>query len=80
MDKYNCLMMDVQGAEMMALRGFEQNLKYIDYIYTELNYDSMYEGCCLEPEFTVYLKQRGYKLVKSFDTGYGWGDGLYIKY
>lgn len=79
MQDYNCLMMDIQGAEMMALRGFEQNLQHIDYIYTELNFDSMYEGCCLEPEFTLYLQQRGYSLVKSFDTGYGWGDGLYIK-
>jgi FkbM family methyltransferase len=77
--KYNCLMMDVQGAEMMVLRGFEENLKHIDYIYTELNFDSMYEGCCLEPEFTLYLKNKGFNLVKWFDTGFGWGDGLYIK-
>lgn len=79
LSKYNCLMMDIQGAEMMALKGFEKNLNYMDYIYTELNFDSMYEGCCLEPEFTQYLKDRGYELVKFFDTGYGWGDGLYIK-
>ena len=79
MQNYNCLMMDIQGAEMMALQGFEKNLSYIDYIYTELNFDSMYEGCCLEPQFTLYLRERGYTLVKSFDTGYGWGDGLYIK-
>lgn len=79
MQSYNCLMMDIQGAEMMALQGFERNLGHIDYIYTELNFDSMYEGCCLEPEFTLYLQERGYTLVKLFDTGYGWGDGLYIK-
>lgn len=79
MKNYNCLMVDVQGAEIHVLRGFEQHLKYIDYIHAELNYDSMYEGCCLEPEFTNYLQGRGFKLVKSFDTGLGWGDGLYIR-
>jgi FkbM family methyltransferase len=79
MSLYNFLMMDIQGAEMMALRGFEKNLRYIDYIYTELNFDSMYEGCCLEPQFTQYLESKDYKLVSFFDTGYGWGDGLYIK-
>jgi len=76
---FNCLMMDVEGAEMMVLRGFEKNLKFIDYIYTELNFDSMYEGCCLEPEITLYLKDMGFSLVKYFDTGFGWGDGIYIK-
>ncbi len=79
MSQYNCLMMDIQGAEMMALKGFEGNLSCIDYIYTELNFDSMYKGCCLEPEFTLYLADRGYTLVESFDTGHGWGDGLYVK-
>lgn len=79
MQQYNCLMMDVQGAEMMVLRGFNENLNHIDYIYTELNFDSMYKGCYLEPEFTAYLAEKGYTLVESFDTGHGWGDGLYIK-
>lgn len=79
MTKYNCLMVDVQGAEIHVLKGFEQYLKYIDYIHAELNYDSMYEGCYLEPEFTNYLQARGFRLVKSFDTGLGWGDGLYIR-
>lgn len=79
MTEFNFLMIDVQGAEMFVLRGFENNLRYINYIYTELNYDSMYEGCCLETELTEYLDNHGFYLAKSFDTGNGWGDGLYIR-
>lgn len=79
MNLFNFLMIDVQGAEMFVLRGFEKNLQYIKYIYTELNYDVMYEGCCLEKDLTAYLKEHGFYLAKSFDTGYGWGDGLYIR-
>jgi len=79
MNKFNFLMIDVQGAEMLVLRGFESNLQHIKYIYTELNYDSMYEGCCLEKDLTQYLEQHGFYLAKSFDTGHGWGDGLYIR-
>lgn len=79
MTKFNFLMIDVQGAEMFVLKGFENNLKYVNYIYTELNYDTMYEGCCIEKDLTNYLGQRGFYLAKSFDTGYGWGDGLYIR-
>lgn len=77
--KYNCLMMDVQGAEIFVLHGFDKYLDSMDYIYTELNYESMYVNCCLEPEFSKYLDARGFTLCKSFDTGKGWGDGLYIK-
>lgn len=77
--KYNTLMMDVQGAEIFVLKGFQENISNIDYIYTELNFDSMYEGCMLEPEFTEYLNGLGFNLVKYFDTGFGWGDGLYVR-
>ena len=78
-NKYNCLMLDVQGAELLVLKGFEKYLHYMDYIHTELNYDTMYKGCCLEPQLTKHLQERNFKLVKSFDTGLGWGDGLYIR-
>ena len=77
--KYNTLMMDVQGAEIFVLKGFQENISNIDYIYTELNFDSMYEGCMLEREFTEYLNGLGFNLVKYFDTGFGWGDGLYVR-
>jgi len=79
MNNFNTLMMDVQGAEIFVLKGFNENISNIDYIYTELNFDSMYEGCMLEPEFTQYLNGLGFNLVKYFDTGFGWGDGLYIR-
>lgn len=79
MSKYNFLMMDAQGAEMSILKGFEDNIKHIEYIYSELNFENMYKGCSLEKEFSQYLYQRGFKLVKYFDTGFGWGDGLYIR-
>lgn len=79
MHNYNCLIMDVQGAELLVLKGFEQNLDCIDYIHTELNFESMYKNCCLEKDLTEYLKNKNFSLVESFNTGFGWGDGLYIK-
>jgi hypothetical protein len=33
----------------------------------------------LEREFTEYLNGLGFNLVKYFDTGFGWGDGLYVR-
>lgn len=76
---YNCLVMDVQGSELHVLRGFDSSIDNIDYIYTELNFDNMYENCALEKDLTEYLNNRGFTLVEHFDTGFGWGDGLYVK-
>jgi hypothetical protein len=59
--------------------GFEKNISNIDYIHTELNFDSMYKNCCLEKELSNYLSKQGFSLVESYNTGFGWGDGLYIK-
>jgi FkbM family methyltransferase len=77
--KYNMLMIDVQGAEYLVLKGFEKNINNIDYIYTELNFENMYKNCVIEKDLTEYLSTLGYTLKKSFNTGFGWGDGLYIK-
>lgn len=77
--KFNFLMMDVQGAELLVLEGFKQNLKHIEYIYTELNFDTMYKNCVLETELTEFLGRENFHLAKFFDTGFGWGDGLYIR-
>lgn len=76
---YNCLIMDVQGSELHVLEGFNSGIENIDYIYTELNFESMYENCVIQEDLTMYLNKKGFNLVESFDTGFGWGDGLYIK-
>jgi FkbM family methyltransferase len=76
---YNCLVMDVQGSELHVLKGFNSGVGNIDYVYTELNFESMYQGCALEKDLTEYLNDKGFTLVESFNTGFGWGDGLYIK-
>jgi len=78
-NKFNFLMMDVQGAEKMVLEGFKENINHIEYIYTELNFDVMYKNCVLENELTEYLRKENFYLAKYFDTGFGWGDGLYIR-
>ena len=77
-NKYDMLMIDVQGAEMLVLKGFSKNLNNIKYVYTELNFDSMYNNCVLEPELTEYMKQNDFVLLDYFDTGKGWGDGVYV--
>lgn len=77
MNRFNTLMMDVQGSEKLLLDGFTENIKYIDYIYTEINFEEMYEGCVLFSELDQCLKMHNFKLIEYFDTKKGWGDALY---
>lgn len=78
MSKYNFLLMDLQGAEYYALEGFSQNIRYIDYIVAELNYEELYEGCMLAEDFDEYLSELGFvKIMATKYVNFGWGDGYY---
>lgn len=77
MNRFNMLMLDIEGSEKLVLDGFTENIKYIDYIYTEVNFEEMYSDCVLFDELDQYLKMHNFKLIEYFDTKKGWGDALY---
>ena len=77
---FNFLNLDIQGAELKALKGMEEYLKNVDYIYTEVNSDYVYEGCALINEIDDYLLNFGLKRVETKWCGdYRWGDSFYIR-
>ena len=76
---YNFLMLDIQGAEGQALAGALKTLQRIDYIYTEVNYVEMFEGCMLEPDISSMLSSAGFCKIIEYDVGVGWGDAFYVK-
>lgn len=75
----NLLMMDVQGAELMVLRGATETLKQIDYIYTEVNRDEVYENCAKVEELDIFLSGHGFVRTDTDWAGGTWGDALYLK-
>lgn len=75
--KFNFLNLDIQGAELLALKGFVHNLQHIDYIYTEFNTEEVYKGCSLLNDLDKFLKD--YKRVETKHTAKGWGDCFYIR-
>jgi FkbM family methyltransferase len=77
--KYNFLNFDIQGAELKALKGMEEYLNGVDYLYTEVNSDYVYKGCALVTELDDYLKQFNLFRVETYWTDYKWGDALYIR-
>lgn len=76
---YNFLNLDIQGAELKALKGMEDYLSNVDYIYTEVNSDYVYKDCSLITELDDYLRQFGLVRVETKWTDCKWGDAFYIR-
>ena len=76
---FNFLNFDIQGAELKALKGMEEYLPNVDYLYTEVNSDYVYTGCALITELDDYLKQFGLLRVETKWTDYKWGDAFYMR-
>lgn len=76
---FNVINLDIQGAELKALKGLHEYWENIEAVFTEVNYREMYEGCALVGEMDEFLEEKGFKKVEEVDTGAGWGDALYIK-
>jgi len=78
--KYNFWNFDIQGAELMALKGSEKSIQYAEAIYLEVNKRELYKNCGLITEIDKFLHAYQFKRVVTKMTDHGWGDALYIKY
>jgi len=77
--KYNFLNLDIQGAELLALKGAVDLLKNIDYVYSEVNIKHLYKDCALMDEMDSFLKEHGFERAEEKILSHGWGDAFYIK-
>jgi len=75
----NFLNIDLQGAELLALKGLGNRLNSIDYIYTEVNVGSVYVGCATMIELDRFLHERGFIRIATKLTKWQWGDALYVR-
>lgn len=76
----NFLNMDLQGAEGMAIAGAQEFIKRVDYVYTEVNRDALYQGCTLFNQFVSIMGDLGFKMVESIIyENLGWGDAFFIR-
>jgi hypothetical protein len=74
---FNFINMDVQGFELEVLKGGKQTLDQVDYVYTEVNRDEVYEDNVYIEELDVFLSD--FSRVETEWTGETWGDALYIR-
>lgn len=71
--------LDIQGAELAALRSAGDLLKHADAIYAEVNTQEVYKGCGQLPELDAFLESKGFKREMIEMTDKGWGDALYVR-
>lgn len=74
------LNIDIQGAELLALKGCQKNLGNISSVYLEINETEVYQNCGLIGEIDSFLETFNFKRVeKAMWENHPWGDAFYIK-
>lgn len=76
--KLNFWNFDIQGAELLALKGATNYIKYAKAMYLEVNEKELYLNCGLIKDIDLFLEQYNFKRVITNMTEHGWGDALYI--
>lgn len=78
-DNYGLVNLDIQGAELEALKGMGALLQKVSVVYTEVNREYLYEGCPLVDEVDTWLDAEGFRRTVTKWTSKGWGDAIYIR-
>jgi len=86
-NRVGLLVLDIQGAEMMALSGASNFLQHVDAVICEVNLIKNYEGCPLEEDIDKVFASAGYtKQLAIYHELYdqtgrfpAWGECLWYK-
>ena len=77
---FDFINLDIQGAELNAVKGLGSRLANINWIYTEVNKKKVYKNIYLVKDIDDYLRSYGFKRIATYWLpGVGGGDALYVK-
>uniref|UniRef100_A0A6C0HLL0 Methyltransferase FkbM domain-containing protein n=1 Tax=viral metagenome TaxID=1070528 RepID=A0A6C0HLL0_9ZZZZ len=82
MKKYNIpnvdiIWMDLQGAELLALKGLGNYLSTVKYIYTEVSHKAMYTGQVMFDELNNYILSAGFIIKNELSLSLsGWQEDV----
>jgi FkbM family methyltransferase len=76
--KYDFWNFDIQGAELLALKGATRSIAYAKLIYLEVNEKELYKNCGLIGEIDVFLSNYNFKRVLTRMVNQGYGEAVYI--
>jgi len=77
---FNILILDIQGAELLALEGATQLLNTLDAIYTTVHYQELFKGGALAEQVDRFLTDYQFQRVAD-ETPYhpAWGEAFYVR-
>lgn len=71
---------DLQGCELLALKGMGDLIDRVQCAYLEVNKRETYKGCALLPEVTNYMNNNGlYMVEQSAWVGDSWADSFWVR-
>lgn len=77
---YEFLNIDLQGAELLALKSMGSLIDEVQYVYVEVNKAELYKGCPLVEDIAEFLITRGFELKELQWCGnFGWGDAFFMR-
>jgi FkbM family methyltransferase len=84
---FTLLNVDIQGAELHALRGSTKTLRAVSAVVTEVNLIELYEGGALENDIVEFLEARTFAknsgvyhtLYDDVSTFPAWGECLFLR-
>ena len=81
MNTFDFLNIDAEGSELDILKGFEDDLKYINVIDLETSVDDRHQSGCSHEMVVEWLSQRGFQLREMADNyaREGWGDSVFVR-
>jgi FkbM family methyltransferase len=77
-DRVDVMWMDIQGSELMALRGAATRLRDVHLVQLEVAFFRIYHGQPLFPEVKAFLNQNGFLLVGFMYRGTYFGDAVFM--
>jgi len=77
---FNVLNLDIQGAELMALRGAPSLLAGVAAINTEVNLQELYRGAALLDAMERFMSESGFSRAAMVTPWHPtWGDAFYVR-
>jgi FkbM family methyltransferase len=76
-ERYDMLVMDTQGSELLVLKGAIPILQGFTYIKTEVPDFESYKGCCQLKDLELFMNQNGYREYSRHPFAKHQGGGSY---
>lgn len=76
---FDFINIDIQGAELEALKGLGHRLDSVTWVYLEVNREQLYNGIPQVGEISEWLRKNGFARAVALWTPYNWGDALFVR-